>query len=171
MEEYSTTGNKYSNDVVYLWRTNNVEYKDIVVFNASPYNSQTNNTQPVYYIKRVIATSGDTLQFVKIAENTTTNLSTYQVIKNGVMLEEDYISEDIIYHNSSTPKLVKSESIITIPEGYIFVMGDNRNNSKDSREMGIIKTDDLLGKVVIHIPFGHTIITGLIKSIQNDYIF
>lgn len=169
-QEYTTTGNNYANDVVYLKKTNNVQHKDIIVFNSTPYtNAQSEN--PTYFIKRVIATSGDTLQFVKISENTTTKLATYQVLKNGVVLEEDYTSEEIIYNTTNTPSLVSSEAIITIPAGYVFVMGDNRNNSKDSRDLGMIKTDDIVGKVVIHIPFGSSIITGLIKSIQNDYIF
>lgn len=169
-QEYTTTGNNYANDVVYLKKTTAVEYKDIIVFNSTPYT--TNQTSdPTYFIKRVIAVGGDTLQFVKINENTTTQLTTYHVIKNGVALDEDYALEEIIYNTTNTPNIIATESIITIPEGYVFVMGDNRNNSKDSRDLGIIKTEDILGKVVIHIPFGSSIITGLIKSIQNDYLF
>ena len=170
--EYATTGNIYAQDVVYLWQTQNVEYKDIVVFDARNYNSSASSNEPIYYIKRVIATAGDTLQFVKTSENTTTGLASYSLIKNGVLLEEDYILDEMIYNIKSTKAhLVISEQVITIPENYVFVMGDNRNNSKDSRELGLISTDDILGKMVLHIEYGETVIEGIIKSIKLDYLF
>jgi len=169
--EYSTTGNKYANDVVYLWKTQSFEYKDIIVFNAAPYTIGKNNNEPIYYIKRVIGTAGDTIQFIKTEENTTLGIAKYKLLKNGILLEENYISEEIVYHNSACPAFILNEKEIIIPDGYIFVMGDNRNNSKDSRDLGLISTSDILGKVVIHIPYGSTIIQGLIKSIKNDYLF
>lgn len=168
--EYTTTGNHSANDVVYLRRTKNVNYKDIIVFDASSYISQSTKTSPTYFIKRVIAVSGDTLQFVKI-ESYSTGLSTYTIVKNGVVLQEDYIAETICYNNSSTPQIVASEEPIVIPKGYIFVMGDNRNNSRDSRELGIISTEDVIGKVAIHIPYGSTLFQGIAKSIKQDLLF
>lgn len=167
-EEYTVTGNKYANDVVYLWRTCNVEYKDIVVFDASTY---TNTPSQVYYIKRVIATAGDKLQFRRI-ETANESILAYILIKNGETLNETYINTTMQYTSLGvTPKIVLEETEFIIPEGHVFVMGDNRNNSKDSREFGTISLEHIVGKVIIHLPYGQTIFHGISKSIKENYLF
>lgn len=168
--EYATTGNSTANDVVYLKKTQKVEYKDIVVFDATKYQYHSTQTASVYFIKRVIAVGGDTLQFVK-TKSSSTGISTYKVVKNGILLQEDYVAESIHYSGSTAPQLVSSEQIISIPKGYIFVMGDNRNNSRDSRDLGLISIEDVVGKAVIHIPYGATLIEGVAKSIKQDLLF
>lgn len=167
--EYTTTNNKYATDVVYLWKTNNVETKDIIVFDAAPYINATTTT---YYIKRVIAVGGDTLQFKRVQSSSDTSMLHYEIYINGNKYNEDYINETIKYRNESLiPECVLSEEIISIPENKVFVMGDNRNNSRDSREIGLISTEHITGKVVIHIPYGKTIIHGLVTSFKENYIF
>lgn len=87
------------------------------------------------FIKRVIATAGDTIE---IKEG--------RVYVNEQLLNEDYILEKT---RTEYPK-------VTIPEGTIFVMGDNRNNSDDSRfaDVGFVPLDLVKGKaVVIFWPF------------------
>lgn len=62
------------------------------------------------------------------------------VYRNQKKVKEPYIKEPM--------NLVQNEKWI-IPQHHIFVMGDNRNNSKDSREIGPIPIDHILGKVLM----------------------
>lgn len=93
-------------------------------------------------IKRVIATEGQTIDI---------NYYTGDVIVDGVVLSEDYIMEPI-----NTIPIDPVEFPITVGKGKIFVMGDNRNASSDSRNAGIgeIDTRYILGKAIYRIlPF------------------
>ena len=90
-------------------------------------------------IKRVIATAGQTLN-IDFANN--------KVFVDGQMLHEPYVSSRTIKADAEIPKV--------IPEGYVFVMGDNRSNSQDSRykSVGLVSTDNILGKAsFIVFPF------------------
>ena len=82
------------------------------------------------FIKRVIATEG---QHVKIEGN--------KVYINGEVLEEDYLSEDIVTEE-------KAFNDFVVPKGYIFAMGDNRPHSTDCREFGCIPLEKIEGVVV-----------------------
>ena len=92
-------------------------------------------------VKRVIAVGGDHVKITRTA-----------VFVNGKMLLEDYVYIDpfaIPYYYEPLE--------LTVPEGEIFVMGDHRNNSTDSRDLirlGTISEDAVLGKVLlIFYPF------------------
>lgn len=169
--EYSTTNNIYANDVVYLYKTSAVEYKDIVVFNANSYDSSS-NSEALFYIKRVIAVGGDTLQFKKVGNTSADNIAKFVLYKNGELLEEPYTAGDMLY-NVKSEKFsdIITEKIITIPENHIYVLGDNRNNSKDSRELGPIHIQNIVGRVFLHVPYGHTLIYGFFNAIKNGYLF
>ncbi len=110
-----------------------VEYGDVVV------TSQPNFMNKVL-IKRVIAVGGQTVWFDE---------ETKQVVVDGKALDEPYIKEEMKYTDSM-------EKLFTVPEGKVFVMGDNRNNSSDSRDnfIGMIDERYILGKVIYR--FGDT---------------
>lgn len=81
-------------------------------------------------IKRVVAVQGDHLV-----------IKDSHVYVNEELLEENYIYEDIY----------TGEVDIVIPDGQVFVMGDNRNNSLDSRYIGCIDTKDIIGNVMFRL--------------------
>ena len=130
--------------------TSNIAYKpqqnDIIVFH------QTNEQRNVFnepIVKRVIATEG---HFVKIDfENSIVYVSEDDVFDASDILDESeyvFIDGGRFYMNGTMETYV--------PEGKIFVMGDNRNHSSDSRSesIGLVDTRRVLGKVVLRIfPF------------------
>lgn len=113
-------------------------------------------------VKRVIALGGQTVRFTRDA-----------VYVDGVKLDEPYVytgdydnpfgGEDIyrysVYPSDALLPIVtdREDGVfyeITVPEGEIFVMGDHRNLSKDSRDIGTIHEDAVIGKVVLRfLPF------------------
>mgnify|MGYP001042242480 CR=1 FL=1 len=96
-------------------------------------------------IKRVIATAGQTVDI---------DFNLGRVYVDGVMLEEDYIN-DLTYREEGTV------FPLTVPEGEVFLMGDNRNHSNDSRDssLGTVDTRLLIGKAVFLVFPGRDYLT------------
>ena len=93
------------------------------------------------YVKRIIATEGDTLYI---------DFELGEVYLNGELLDEPYILEPTHRYDSYITSLIEQgnyskDNPIVIEEGKVFVMGDNRNNSEDSRALGQIPVEDIMG--------------------------
>ncbi|MCC8103162.1 MAG: signal peptidase I [Clostridiales bacterium] len=101
---------------------------DIIVF---PFQYQ----EDTYYIKRIIGLPGETVQIVDGV-----------IYINGEVLDDPYGNEEI-----RNPGLASTE--ITLGDQEYFVLGDNRNNSTDSREpsVGNITREQILGKAILRI--------------------
>lgn len=92
-------------------------------------------------VKRVIATGGQTVKF---------DFENWKVWVDGELLDEYYVNYQygVAMKNDGCPEEV------TVPEGYLFVMGDNRNGSTDSRNMmivGFVSEDEVMGRVVLRV--------------------
>ena len=118
---------------------NDYEYGDIVVLREESFLEE-----PI--VKRVIATEGQTVDI---------DFEAGIVYVDGQVLDEPYINEPT-YMEEGT------EFPLTVPEGCIFVMGDNRNHSSDSRDsrLGTVDTRCVLGKAVFLAFPGADDVTG-----------
>ena len=124
-----------------------VKYGDILVIdndknylldeNGEPYQPQEVMPLGKCIIKRVIAVGGQTI-----------SIENGQVTVDGKVLDEPYIAEDAYTEDE---RAFGDQYPITVPEGYYFVMGDNRNNSTDSRSrrVGLVKKDQIYGKAIV----------------------
>ena len=103
------------------------QYGDIVVLRKESFMEE-----PI--VKRVIATEGQTVDI---------DFASGSVYVDGELLEEDYINEPTYVEEGT-------EFPLTVPEGSIFVMGDNRNHSSDSRssDLGTVDTRYVIGRAV-----------------------
>ena len=118
---------------------NEYEYGDIVVLRKESFLAD-----PI--VKRVIATGGQTVDI---------DFSTGSVYVDDVLLKEDYINE-LTFLEEGT------EFPLTVPENSIFVMGDNRNHSSDSRDsrLGTVDTRYVIGRAVFLAFPGYDQYTG-----------
>ncbi|BBI31012.1 signal peptidase I [Cohnella abietis] len=120
------------------------EYGDIVIIDSRVNRNRTfmddvmdnpvfqlfsNKDERTFYIKRVIGKPGDVLEF-----------KNSKVYRNGELLNEPYIQETMSY---------TSDEQWVVPDNHVFVMGDNRNHSEDSRIIGFIPLNHVIGKKVL----------------------
>ncbi|WP_340084923.1 signal peptidase I [Siminovitchia sp. FSL H7-0308] len=127
-------------DKVIISKTSKIQRFDVVVFDAP-------DNENEHYIKRVIGLPGDSIEM----KNDTLYI-------NGKRFKEPYLTEN--KENNPFHKLTEDFSLqektgkAKVPEQMLFVMGDNRLNSKDSRTFGLISYDAVIGEVKFRIyPF------------------
>ena len=97
---------------------------DIIVFQPPPQLREYGYTGKQAFIKRVIATPGQTV-----------TVTDHQVVIDGTPLQETYILEPPAYEMIP----------VTVPAHMVFVMGDNRNDSNDSHVWGFLPEDNIIG--------------------------
>ena len=138
------------------------QYDIVVVHDVEAY--------PAPVVKRIIATEGQTVTLIKTINQRVSSRDTVyfslEILVDGVAIDPNYayysnsgfdpINIDITYEDhyivDMTDKSITYEYVV--PEGEVYVLGDHRNRSQDSREFGSVKVDAILGKVLFRIyPF------------------
>ena len=132
------------------YRLHDVHRGDIVVF-PSPTSSLGSDDEPLLerwandlleavalrkpgeheLIKRIVGLPGETVGAVD-----------GHVVIDGHRLVEPYLSEEVVTQDFGP---------VTVPEGQVFVMGDNRGNSSDSRVIGTIEIDTIVGRAIARV--------------------
>jgi signal peptidase I len=118
-------------DIVVMIKNSEVDgfIKKIIVCASDVRNKLSGIVRKDRYVKRIIAIGGDEISFIDGS-----------VYVNKVKLSEPYVKSAMTDNNT-----------ITVPEGYVYVMGDNRAVSMDSRFFGPVNIDHIEGKVVFRI--------------------
>ena len=103
------------------------KHGDIIVF---PFP----NDKSVDYIKRVVGVPGDVIE-----------VRNKQLYRNNIAVEESYIIHDDPYPAARRDNMKP----LTVPPGKVFVMGDNRDHSEDSRFWGFVDKDTIHGRAIV----------------------
>jgi signal peptidase I len=113
-----------NNVVVTQMNVKHLQRGEVVVFDAKPVEDEN-------YIKRVIGLPGDIVE-IKVGH----------VYVNGIEIQEPYLSKDTV---------TEPEMMVKVPENEIFVLGDNREESQDSRFIGTIPFEKIRGRAYFRI--------------------
>ena len=113
------------------YRTHDVNRGDVVVFERPPQASNGGDGEIKDLIKRVVAVGGDTLE----------------ARDGNVYVNDELIEEPYLVDGTLTDNLPRQQ----IPEDFVFVMGDNRANSEDSRVFGPIDEDTIVGRAFVKV--------------------
>lgn len=127
-------------DMLFMVKLGSIEQGDIVSF-KSELTLSAADYEGLNIIQKLLHKEGERKNLIKrviAGPNDTIEISNGVVKVNGIELDEPYIS-------TATNKSVPLE---TVPDGMFFVMGDNRSVSLDSRDLGFVAEEDIIGKVI-----------------------
>lgn len=110
------------------YNENSIERGDIIVFNVTDNKS---------FVKRVIGLPDET---VEIVDN--------NIFIDGKMIDEPYIQGEVEKATAEGKTYNMDFPETKVPSDAVFVLGDNRRNSADSRSLGAVSKEDILGKVI-----------------------
>ena len=119
-----------SGDVVLFTRMGTIERLDVVFVHIT--SERTDHFTDEFMLKRIVGMPGDELDIVN-----------GQLLINDVFITEPYINGPML--SASLPCFSTMDCRV-VPEGMIFVMGDNRNSSIDSRSYGLVPMADVIGR-------------------------
>ena len=133
----------YNADKMIMTKIGDIQRFDVVVFHADKYND---------YVKRVIGLEGDTIEYKgdKLYINGKEYDEPY-LDSEKEKLQDIYGDEIELTVDFNIKDLLGEEKV---PKGYVFVLGDNRRNSKDSRVIGFVPVENIMGEPkVVYFPF------------------
>lgn len=192
---YYNQKKNYTNDDIVIVKNNNYKYIPYLE-KTDEFGNLVAKQDVAYFIKRIIACPGQTITFFYTNQEPALLPKVYYydiIVKDAdgkvVDLDDSYLDEDmkftateIIERSNRYPifaeifekisdwqNLDDSERMhsITVPENTYYVMGDNRNNSEDSRYFGVVSHEDIEGNVRLQIPFGQNIIQAIWIKIKS----
>lgn len=156
------------------------ERGEIIVF-SSKGNDPTRDKNEEFYIKRIIGIPGDTVEYKSgklYVNNKEVNQSFLEDSSNG-LINSKYEKSDgtsmpenndwnlkTLSYNNGWNEWSKHKSVV--PKNSLFVMGDHRSNSKDSRYFGYIKFSSIKG-VIKTMPFSDNHANKVIKDVPNNF--
>lgn len=137
VEGNSMVSTLHNRDVIFVEKlsllTNSIKRGQIIIFNSK-------NANGDIYVKRVIGIEGDQIE-----------IKDGQVYLNGEILQEDYLDPNT---KTATGTFLLNKGKYTVPKDHVFVLGDNRGNSLDSRILGPINIKEIKGHTIFRVyPF------------------
>lgn len=137
VEGNSMLSTLHNRDVIFVEKlsllTNSIKRQQIIIFDSK-------NAKGDIYVKRVIGIEGDQIE-----------IKDGKVYLNGEILNEDYLDPGT---KTNTGTFLADKGKYIVPKDHVFVLGDNRGNSLDSRTLGPINLNDIKGHTIFRVyPF------------------
>ncbi|NQW30083.1 MAG: signal peptidase I [Ignavibacteria bacterium] len=129
MENTLLDGDNILVSKIYAW-SDNFERGDVIVFNVPDSIKSKTNGEP--FVKRIIGLAGDTVVIGKES-----------IFVNGIRIPSPSLSAN------PKPLFIKKTTRTIVPTGEVFVIGDNRPYSWDSRHWGTLQTENIIGKALV----------------------